>query len=242
MSLAILFHFLCTQHVSDINISIIRSFRLSCWITTSVVLFSVRCVLEIWCGWCWVKPEAQELYFSLQNEHQNQPHQISNTQRTENKTTDVVIQQHSRKLLMMDILMSETCWAHKKWKKIASDIKLVFHSATITMMRGPINIRSITIFYLEMKPAETVELGAFVASSSSSVICQTTGPKPLPKRFLHIVRYRASSFNWQYSLLSLRSSSSFLRLLPRLLITSICPFIFIFVACDYLINEVKQIF
>jgi len=39
----------------------------------------------------------------------SQPHQISNTQRTENKTTDVVIQQHSRKLLMMDILMSETC-------------------------------------------------------------------------------------------------------------------------------------
>jgi len=39
----------------------------------------------------------------------NQPHQISNTQRTENKTTDVVIQQHGRKLLMMDILMSETC-------------------------------------------------------------------------------------------------------------------------------------
>ena len=32
-----------------------------------------------------------------------------NTQRTENKTTDVVIYQHSRKLLMMDILMSETC-------------------------------------------------------------------------------------------------------------------------------------
>ena len=44
------------------------------------------------------------------------------------------------KLLMMDILMSETCWAHKKWNKIASDIKLVFHSSTITMMHGPINI------------------------------------------------------------------------------------------------------
>jgi len=50
MSLAILFHFLCTQHVSEINISIIRSLRMCCWIT-SVVLFSVRCVLEIWCGW-----------------------------------------------------------------------------------------------------------------------------------------------------------------------------------------------
>jgi len=32
----------------------------------------------------------------------------SNTQRTENKTTDMVIHQHSRELLMMDI-MSETC-------------------------------------------------------------------------------------------------------------------------------------
>ena len=72
---------------------------------------------------------------------QTQPHQISNTQRTENKTTDVVIQQHSRELLMMDIIMSETFWAHKKWNKIASDIKLVFYSSTITMMHGPINIR-----------------------------------------------------------------------------------------------------
>ena len=64
------------------------------------------------------------------NSTETQPHQISNTQRTENKTTDVVIHQHSRKLLMMDILMSETCWAHKKWNKIASDIKLVFYSST----------------------------------------------------------------------------------------------------------------
>ena len=67
--------------------------------------------------------------------------------------------------------------------------------------------------------------------SSSSVICQTTGPKPLPKRFLHIVRSRASSFNRQYPLLSLSSSSSFLRLLSRLLVTSICPFIFPSITC-----------
>ena len=46
MSLAILFHLLCAQHVSDINISIFRSLRLCWWLTTSVVLFSVRCVLE----------------------------------------------------------------------------------------------------------------------------------------------------------------------------------------------------
>ena len=49
---------------------------------------------------------------------QTQPHQIANAQRTENKTIDVVIQQHRRKLLMMNILMSETCSAHKKWNKI----------------------------------------------------------------------------------------------------------------------------
>jgi len=61
---------------------------------------------------------------------QIEPYQISNTQQTENKTTDVVIQQHSRKLLKMEILMSETCWVHNKWNKIASDIKLVFHSST----------------------------------------------------------------------------------------------------------------
>jgi len=54
MSLAILFHFLCAEHVTDINISIIRSLRLCWWITKSVVLFSVRCVLEIWCGSFWV--------------------------------------------------------------------------------------------------------------------------------------------------------------------------------------------
>jgi hypothetical protein len=51
MSLAILFHLLCAQHVSDINISIFRSLRLCWWITTSGVLFSVRCVLDFWCGW-----------------------------------------------------------------------------------------------------------------------------------------------------------------------------------------------
>jgi len=55
----------------------------------------------------------------------------SNTQRTENNTTDVVTHQHSRRLLKMVILMSETCWAHNKWNKIASDVKLVFHSSTI---------------------------------------------------------------------------------------------------------------
>ena len=136
MSLAILFHLLCAQHVSDINISIIRSFRLCWWITTSVVLFSVRCVLELWragFGWC----------SFCRLKHNCSLHVVCGGwglmavwKRTENKTTDVVIHQHSRKPLMMDILMSETCWAHKKGNKIARDIKLVFHfSTTFSLFR-----------------------------------------------------------------------------------------------------------
>ena len=58
------------------------------------------------------------------------------------------------------------------------------------------------------------------------VVCLTTGPKPLPKRALHIVRSRASSFKWEFPLLSLRSSNSFLRLHPCLPVTSIPPCIF----------------
>ena len=143
------FHFLCAQHVSDINISIIRSLRLCCRITTSVVLFSVRCVLEIWCGSA-----------CKTNATQNQPHQISNTQRTQNKTTDVVIQQHSRKLLMMDILMSETCWAHKKWKKKASDIKLVFYSSTT--VNGLLLLLSENTGRFVVKFDTVIQMAAFV--------------------------------------------------------------------------------
>jgi len=86
MSLAILFYFLCAQHVSDVNI----------------LLYPTR------------------------------PNRISNTHRTKNNTTNVAIQQNSRKLLQMDLLMSETRWAHKKWNKVASDIKLVFYSSTVS--------------------------------------------------------------------------------------------------------------
>jgi len=55
------------------------------------------------------------------------------------------------------------------------------------------------------------------------VVCLTTGPKSLPKRALHIVRSRASSFKWEYPLLSLRSSKCFVRLLPCLPVTYIAP-------------------
>jgi hypothetical protein len=57
-------------------------------------------------------------------------------------------------------------------------------------------------------------------------VCLTTGPKPLPNRAHRIVRSKASSFKWEYPLLSLRSSSNFLCLLPHLPVTSVHPFSF----------------
>ena len=139
MSLAILFHFLCAQHVSDINMSIIRSLRLFSWIITLVVLFLVRCMLEFRCGWVGVVSMLQAEACNMDTTP-TQLHRNSNTHRTKYNTTNVVNQQNSRKLMMIDILISETCWAHKKWNKRASDIKLVSYSSTITMMHGPIDI------------------------------------------------------------------------------------------------------
>ena len=125
MSLAILFHVLCAQHVSHINISIIMSLRFCCFILGS---------LEIWCCWVWVVSVLQAEASACNTDTTlTKPHKISNTQRTENKTTDVVTQQHSRKLLMMDILISETSWVHKTWNKIGSDIKLVFPSKSLCL-------------------------------------------------------------------------------------------------------------
>ena len=63
-----------------------------------------------------------------------------------------------------------------------------------------------------------------IRSFTHFVVCLRTGRKPLPKRALHTVRSRASSFKREYPLLSLRSSSSFLRLLPRLPVTSVPTF------------------
>ena len=86
---------------------------------------------------------------------------------------------------------------------------------------------------LRHRLSETQKVSNEVCSSLfiHSVFCLTTGSKPPPKRFLHIARSRVSSFKWEYPLLSLRPFSSFLRLLPLLLVTSISPFIFPSITC-----------
>jgi hypothetical protein len=64
----------------------------------------------------------------------------------------------------------------------------------------------LVLYKLWLFPKLMTALKDHMLSSSSSVICQTTGPKPLPKQFLHLVRSRASSFKWEYPLLSPRIS------------------------------------
>ena len=100
-----------------------------------------------WCLFCRLQPTKR----TPPNTNRNKS---SNAQRTENNMTDVVTHQHSRKLLKMDIVRSDTCWAHNKWNKIASDIKLVFHSSTIAMMHGPINIRFVIRVVKGKRPGE----------------------------------------------------------------------------------------
>jgi len=61
----------------------------------------------------------------------------------------------------------------------------------------------------------------YIYSFIHSVLCLMTGPQHLPKQVLHRLRSSASSFNLHYPLVSLRSSSSCLRFLPGLPVTSI---------------------
>ena len=84
-----------------------------------------------------------------------------------------------------------------------SDIHFNMHSVNSYMFRscslyqntlGVLLIRALLILYRSDIHIFTDSLH-ICYESSSSVICQTTGPKSLPKRFLHIVRSRASSFN-----------------------------------------------
>ena len=101
MSLAILFHFLCAQHVSDIYPSsgaCDYSVELPQW---SCVLGSMCVGVSVWLGWRGIRVQPATRI-------PRQPNN-TNTHRTKNNTTNVVIQQNSRKFLMMDILMSETC-------------------------------------------------------------------------------------------------------------------------------------
>jgi len=121
---------------------VLNMFRTLIYLSSGACDYSVELPHWSYCSWfdvCWsFGVSGLEWYPCCRLKHNNtdttptQPHQNSNTHRTKNNTTNVAIQQNSRKLLMIDILMSETCWAHKKWNKIAIDIKFIFYSSTLS--------------------------------------------------------------------------------------------------------------
>ena len=122
----------------------------------------------------------------------------------------------------------EPCCKGKKFRHLAVPFRQV-------LLCNMYRCNVITVSHIQNLGANgrwrPASLSGCLLPGNYSVVCLTTGPKPLPKRFLHIVRSKAPSFKRDYPLLSLRLSSSFLRLLPRLLVTSISPFIFPSITC-----------
>jgi len=122
---------------------VLNMFRTLIYPSSGAWDYSVEIPHWSYCSWfdvCWSFGVAglgwypcSRLKSAIRIPPQTQPHRNSNTHRTKNNTTNVAIQQISRKFLMMDILMPEACWTHKKWNKIASDIKLVFYSSTTSL-------------------------------------------------------------------------------------------------------------
>ena len=129
----------------------------------------------------------------------------------QNKTTDVVIQKHSRKLLMMGILMSETCWAHKKWNKIASDIKLVFHSSTTSecFYRLYFSYNIIVMFWLAFylfiftKTFHSAEVPAvFNPLTPNDLYISRTAPLTCTRCILYIYSTKVGTEYFKYALYS----------------------------------------
>jgi hypothetical protein len=96
--------------------------------TTLVVSFSVCCMLEVSCSYAGVVSGLQaQAGLSLRPGNYTSL-TAPNLQHTANRERhDQCGKQHrSRELLMMVIVMFETCWAYKKYNKISSGICLVF--------------------------------------------------------------------------------------------------------------------
>ena len=120
------------QHVSDVNTSILRSLRLICWVISCVVLlwFDVCwCYGVVWLGWCGVVSGCR---LKLASACIMIPHHTSRTTpthiepeqyKTWNKSTI------SRKLLKMDVLTFEICWAVNSEiiKRVSSSWSVLFN-------------------------------------------------------------------------------------------------------------------
>jgi hypothetical protein len=120
--------------------------------------------------------------------------------------------------------MNTKCRISSKLRPVAHNLTTVLKS--INIARPPVTLTH-TPYSIQKRMTYN--------HHSSIPVCLTTGPLPLPKRFLHTVRSSPSSFNFQYPLFSLRSSSSCLRLIPRIPLTSS-----LYLSCNVFQNAVPM--
>ena len=92
------------QHVSNVSASILRSLRLICWVISWVVL--------LWFDVCWCYGVVRLGWKGTLMQSNIITTMQSNIITTmQSNTTHEITQQISRKLLRMDVLTFETCWA-----------------------------------------------------------------------------------------------------------------------------------
>jgi len=152
MRLALLCQF-TAQHVSDVNTSMFacglrpRSLHPSSGACDYLVSYCVGCNVLTWgvlvlcsgigCWWCGIRVVQPALRFHITN---SQSRYITPTRL---KWAHYSLHNNapsSRKLLKMDVLTSETCWAVDRHNK-ASVIKLVYLYSNIKKLHGPICVR-----------------------------------------------------------------------------------------------------
>ena len=117
---------------------------------------------------------------------------------TKNNTTNVVIQQNSRKFLMRDILMSETCWAHKKK---FSDINLVFYPSTTGWELSTIETPTVPQYH---------KISLIICSSSMSFL-HLKQQRNLELPVLELHNHGSAALHWILCKLKIVSPRWFLR-------------------------------
>jgi len=138
MSLAIIISWFNAQHVSDVNISILRSLWLICWVISWVVLlwFDVCwCYGVVWLGWS-LHPDTTP---PQPNHHVTPTHIVPEQYNPWNNSTNKSQVPEDGCINIRNML------SIKSWNNKASDIKLVSLYSTIKMMHGPININYMVV-------------------------------------------------------------------------------------------------
>ena len=105
-------------------------------ITTLAFSFLVCCRLEVRCGLTGVVSGLQPRHYSSQTSLKLQ--HTANQERNDQCGK----QHHSRELLMMGIVMPETCLAYKNYNKISG--RVGFYPSVIIMIHGPTNIQELS--------------------------------------------------------------------------------------------------